>query len=212
MPTGDGQSRSTSSVVGFSLDAVEHVRADSGRARSEATPRAVWPAATMPGSLTTSARRAPNSPAKSPSDRACPDQTRSACGWEVERNHGGRARCGRNEKAHPSHAQFIRAASLGNARERNRKSMMLPSCGCSQFELDRGNRRRCSAGRCGWRRSAARIKLLVVGDRRADQRRADLGQHLLLRAFDDGREREHVLLLRDRRARATVQCTIMGRR
>ena len=40
-------------------------------------------------------------------------------------------------------------------------------------------------------------QLGVVGDAGADQRRPNFGEHLVFGAFDDGREGEHVFLLRD---------------
>src|SRR5207249_9508188 len=46
------------------------------------------------------------------------------------------------------------------------------------------------------------LELRVLGNGRAHQRRADLLQHLGLRAFDDGAEGEHVLLLRHRLVRS----------
>ena len=49
--------------------------------------------------------------------------------------------------------------------------------------------------------NALALELFVVGDDRTNQRRADLRQHLVLRAFDDRAEGEHVLLLRRRAIR-----------
>src|SRR5688572_15797373 len=41
-------------------------------------------------------------------------------------------------------------------------------------------------------------ELGILGDSRAHECRPNLGQHLILRTFDDRRERKHVLLLRHR--------------
>ncbi len=49
------------------VHAVEQLRLDAGPPQRR-MPRSAWPAATMPGSVTTRARRAPNSPANSPSE------------------------------------------------------------------------------------------------------------------------------------------------
>ena len=58
---------STLSVVGFSVTPSNRCVSMPARC-SAAMPRSACPAAMMPGSLTTNARRAPNSPAKSPNE------------------------------------------------------------------------------------------------------------------------------------------------
>ena len=77
---------------------------------------------------------------------------------------------------------------------------MFPSCGCSQSSLMVGigpmfRRSMCVAS------VSSRWNFGSFGDRRADQRGADRFEHLLLRAFDHGGEREHVFLLGDGRGR-----------
>ena len=74
--------------------------------------------------------------------------------------------------------------------------MMLPSCGCSQFSFVVGigpifRRSMCVAS------LKSADQLFVVGDPRADQRGADLLEHLVLRTLHHGREGEHVFLLGD---------------
>ena len=220
---------STWSVVGFSADAVEQLRLDAGLVAATSSPRCGMagrddarvaddqrpPCAELAGQ----ARRA---------RRSCRAEDDPRARLEVERNHASRgesgggivgsADCSRvttftTRRAATTYcARPVAPSAIWNARARNRKSTMFPSCGCSQFELDRRDRadvqpvdvRRVGQLRC-WNCSS-------FGDRRADQRRADLLEHLVLRALDDGGEREHVFLLGDRRCRATSQCMIVGRR
>ena len=77
---------------------------------------------------------------------------------------------------------------------------MLPSCGWSQLSWIVGTGPRFSRSMCvGVEQRAPQLGL--VGDRRADERRAHRLEHLRLGTLDDGDEREHVLLRRDRRLR-----------
>ena len=75
---------------------------------------------------------------------------------------------------------------------------MLPSCGWSQSSLIVGIGPRFS--RSMFRASSSSCSnAVVLRQRRRDQRRPDLRDHLPLLALDHGDEREHVLLLRHRR-------------
>ena len=96
-----------------------------------------------------------------------------------------------------------RCGAVWNARARNRKSTMLPSCGCSQFSCDRRHRPEVQPVDVRRRRSARAGTSRCTVIARADQRRADRLEHLRLRALDHGDEREHVFLLGDRRRPAS---------
>ena len=77
---------------------------------------------------------------------------------------------------------------------------MLPSCGWSQLSLVVGTGPMFR--RSMWTASSSRAwNASLVGERRAHERRADRVDHLRLGTLDDGHEREHELLLRDRGVR-----------
>src|SRR5262245_16576179 len=191
---------STCRAVGFS-STPSKTATSSPASPSACTARCGWPASSSPGSVTSRARRPPSSRASSPSRAIAPAS-------KITRPSGTKSNGGGSAAARPRGLLSVGVGrwdiamrllgGLGRVTGSDADRLLVelerpgpeqevhdaPLVRLQPVQLDRGDRADVQPVDVDRVHQVA-LELLVGGDRRADQRRADPGQHLVLRALDD---------------------------